>query len=1381
MKHPVTYDESIKHIEQLLSCLSSYIELSNAQGTSDINVSCENLAVLLLNSVYGYKLENYNSKRHVSNAAGLDLLDMENKICVQVTSNQTKKKFGDTVLACKRNSSLKGYRLLFFIISTKVSKAMRSRKDGELGFDGSRDVIDFRTFCDRLKSMDHERVIDLDYRISSWLGDGYYVYNGFESAITNRERYVNGFSILGNYYPRRVSSHASEDISHYVNRFLHPEKYKEHTLKEYVLGEVGECCGRYWLLVAAGQSGKTFEAKNLCSELVEEPDVFPVFYEAKKYNMVQDIHVPFYWQSEHIVLVIDGYDEISSEALREGFLTRIEEIMRLHPEMRIVLTSRRNYISSENVLPEFKQLYLEDLSFEDVKAIVHKSGVEDSDRFLRQIEERGIYSQVYIPFYLDALLDYYRKDKCIPDNRHSVYRFLIDNSFNADDSRRKGKVVSIRHKGYKLLRHIALVMQFTDKKELTVHDVIDMGLSDSDMESCLSYMLFHKGDNDCYRFEQNAFQLYFVAEYLTGLDEEKILDLISYRALGINRIKPEWLDVFELMLSMMHGSKVKAALLDWTYENHTEALLNVDVAFLDKTFCHKVFETIFLDYKRKRISSSPEYRGAFNRKLAGFCLGRESLELFLKEYRGADELGPYLYFMSFLFWSLNPNVIRMYGFERAFKDEAYRRLGEYGNETGSKWCEAPYAPFENALFANSEDITRLIDLIPSIDYIQLKQAVFKLIADSRTYDEFVDFAIMHESSIHDYCRTRDSVSVSVSRDEVVTVLGNVADYESVRKVWQHIPSMVENNYGYSDSGIKDILPSLLRNTEILLKEHHDLKGLVEAAWIAEYDEHHYYRRIREDDNLFGVFNGFMAAHSDRAEVCSLIGELRALCMSMSPYKDKAPLIAKILIRMKPGDMSALSEKWGADEGYRDALLWLRSVPSQALNAEIEELVQSRYGDYLSALPQPVDYDKKRMDDMELVFDRKRFMKYISDVLDKYAITNRRELRLQIKENEELEQNGYLWQYLENFRIDGSDGYDEDAVRRSLNSRIHYSLFIMNTFHDAEHSSLTDKQINVLKKSVKFLLESTDYRPDDSVYRACSEIIAKYGVDINECKALDCLRYAGKEDYWEHAVKRFGFLSVKPYIISLLKEESGGIGHETLYLCVKYAALYSVCEAYDDILRHLCTLRFPVNLADTFYKHSGDNGRVFLMAHFDELPAEVQLYVVREVIRNGGNNDWALDALHRNRVNYTDNLSARAIRYLLYLGDGKALNECVQSVRKNYKALWKVSDVPSFNFIETGYLPQILELLKLTWDLPGVFNDWYHRLCETLRLMAGRSIVQFNEVVAALEELAGSDVKYSTLNYFIGDLRCNYEHLAAGAKPMTVKEAMEFIAGRNAFC
>ena len=97
------------------------------------------------------------------------------------------------------------------------------------------------------------------------------------------------------------------------------------------------------------------------------------------YNPV--LRIPYFWQSNHIFYIIDGYDEISSEELREKFLIEITTLQRKYPELRIVITCRRNFIANNEILTDFQRLYLEDLSFDDVKSIIKQSGIDNQETF----------------------------------------------------------------------------------------------------------------------------------------------------------------------------------------------------------------------------------------------------------------------------------------------------------------------------------------------------------------------------------------------------------------------------------------------------------------------------------------------------------------------------------------------------------------------------------------------------------------------------------------------------------------------------------------------------------------------------------------------------------------------------------------------------------------------------------------------------------------------------------------------------------------------------------------------------------------------------------------------------------------------------------------
>lgn len=1383
MKISTSYRDSVEHIEKMLSCLSHYIEISNTQGTNDINVACENLVLMLMNSVYGYKLENFNGKKHMSNAAGIDLIDLTNKVCVQVTSKQTKKKLDDTLKSCKENSKLKHYKLKFFIISNKANNTVLSYRDEEFKFDGATDAVNFKSLCAELKSSDHERVIELDWRIKSWLGENYYDVDEFCNAIEGSKD-PSFFKDGEQYYPRRISAYSNKEDSYLVERFINPDKYKEYTLEEYVMGKAKGFESKQWLLIAAGQAGKTYEARKLYSFLKEEEsDVFPIFFEAKMFNYNPVLRIPYFWQSNHIVYIIDGYDEISSDELREKFLIEITTLQRKYPELRIVITCRRNFIANNEILADFQRLYLEDLSFDDVKSIIKQSGIDNQETFLRQIEENNLYSLVYVPFYLNGLLDCYRTHTKIPNDRLSIYEFLIDRSFTADNERKLGSVVDVRLRGIKLLQRIALVMQFTEKKELSIEDIADMDISEDDMRCCLGYTLFHRDDRGYYRFEKNAFQLYYVAKYLSMLNVDAILGLISYRNNGINRIKPEWLDAFELLLAVQSNGSKKEYLLDWTYDNHAEALLNIDTNCLDSSFCHKVFKKVLLEYKDKRISSSPDCGWSFDRKLAAFCLNKDSLDFFLQEYDNEAELGAYLYLLSFIFWFISPDIINRNGLKAVYKASAYKRLEEFGDNDG-RWYEAPYIPFSNEIFANTDDIKRLIELTSSIKHVLLKKSIYKLIVASSSYDEFVDFAIKNDSEIHDFARKSDSAKVSVNRDDVVTALGNVSQYVSLIKLWQYYPTIADKtHYNYHDDEAIKVLSQLIVNTEKLIIEHPNLKDFVDNAWLKVYDNRHTFFYGQDGKKIFNAFSGFMSTYCDIDEIRTIFEELRMIHKTSGSYSDYVQLQAKLFIRLTPGDITSIAEEWGDDEYFRTTVFYLRNAPSKELCDEIETLIKTKYAHYLATIPKPLDYESIHRHDKEVAFDRKRFNQYISSIVDKYAVTNRKELRLQLKDDEEEQINEYLWQYLSHYNLNNSYEYDKKAILDSLESKCHFALFIINTFHNDD--TLSEKQIKVLQKSVCNLLSSKRFRLDYAGCKICSKILVKYRFDMPEEFILRLIPYAeldyglstDKEhsDYITYAVQKCGFELVKNKIVNLLKQNTENINYDTLILLVRSVAYYSIRKSYEDVLRHIMNVKYPISLADFFCRSNESEGLSLLMNNYDSLPADVQLYIISKAIKDDKNKDWAIEAIKRNVSVYDEEQKAKAIKYLVRLGDGQALKECVAATRKDYKALWEACDVPSFMYTDTKYLEDILELLRLTWNLPDTFNTWYSRLQNTLLNMASQSIDQFTQVLSALEKLVKSDAKYSSLNYFIGELRCTYEPHVVGVKPLTVKEAMRFIS------
>jgi hypothetical protein len=88
-------EDLIKKIEKSLTILEVSTRNRTRLNLNDQNVMAEPVIAKLLNLIYGYNLVNLNIGK--KNSAAIDLGDKRNKIAVQVTSTNTRRKIQDTI------------------------------------------------------------------------------------------------------------------------------------------------------------------------------------------------------------------------------------------------------------------------------------------------------------------------------------------------------------------------------------------------------------------------------------------------------------------------------------------------------------------------------------------------------------------------------------------------------------------------------------------------------------------------------------------------------------------------------------------------------------------------------------------------------------------------------------------------------------------------------------------------------------------------------------------------------------------------------------------------------------------------------------------------------------------------------------------------------------------------------------------------------------------------------------------------------------------------------------------------------------------------------------------------------------------------------------
>ncbi|WJD83630.1 ABC-three component system protein [Priestia megaterium] len=147
------------YISDRIEILSSKIKLNGKLNLLDLNIHSETLYRDLLNILYNYNLQPSNIGK--ANAEAIDLIDVEQKIVVQVSSTATKAKINDTLKKEKiKGLSESGYNIRFIFIANEA-KNLRGKSytnEYNISFDSNYDILDKSTILEAILQLPIDRI-----------------------------------------------------------------------------------------------------------------------------------------------------------------------------------------------------------------------------------------------------------------------------------------------------------------------------------------------------------------------------------------------------------------------------------------------------------------------------------------------------------------------------------------------------------------------------------------------------------------------------------------------------------------------------------------------------------------------------------------------------------------------------------------------------------------------------------------------------------------------------------------------------------------------------------------------------------------------------------------------------------------------------------------------------------------------------------------------------------------------------------------------------------------------------------------------------------------------------------------------------------------------
>lgn len=158
------------YIDEKLHILASRIETRGKLNLLDIHLHSENFYLHFFNLLYGYKLENLNSK--LQNIEAIDLIDHTNKIVVQVSATCTKQKV-ESALDKKILDGYKNYSFKFISISKDASELRKKtfKNPYSLSFSPTNDIYDIVSVLNEILSKQAREQKDIYKFIKSELGN----------------------------------------------------------------------------------------------------------------------------------------------------------------------------------------------------------------------------------------------------------------------------------------------------------------------------------------------------------------------------------------------------------------------------------------------------------------------------------------------------------------------------------------------------------------------------------------------------------------------------------------------------------------------------------------------------------------------------------------------------------------------------------------------------------------------------------------------------------------------------------------------------------------------------------------------------------------------------------------------------------------------------------------------------------------------------------------------------------------------------------------------------------------------------------------------------------------------------------------------------------
>lgn len=1359
----LSHIERTQYITQKISEICSHIKLSNDMGHFDTNLFMEDLVLMLLNTTFGYKLENINHKFGRNNVKGIDLIDETNKVCIQISSRTDTEKIKYTLKSVTETEALHDFHIIYFALTDKSPERKVSELQyGDNTFSFFTDYYDFSSI---LKSINSKPDVSckIYYSLKNWIGET--PIKEFEEKYSTATTWN-----VERYYLRTVSVPTENEFKTYFEK----DNYPSDTLYNFVSWKVsGFEDKKLWLLVGVAQTGKSVEAVNLLYQLKCDATHYPIYIKVRDFKDDKDLVLPFYAPVNKMVLILDGFDELP-ETKRNILYNLVVNLSSEHPDLKIVITCRRNYVNL-SMFANFQRLNLDDLSIEQIKRIIERDSI-DFISFSKELIAQNLWELVFVPFFLESLISIYKNNECLPINRLDIIRIIVSQSYVTDDSINPVANIPSETYGNSMLKQIAYVLQLSDKKELTETDLIDVFKYDKDKISrCLRFAIFKRSEDNKYSFTKNIFLNYFVVLTLLEKTADEILGIVVLRDAEYSCINPAWIDVFELLIASLdsHTDKYRQ-LVEWMSKHDQIGIINLNPRKLPKQVVISTFKDLLMKYKRLDISGPNDYNYRFHCRLATHCIYHESLELLISEYENTKIGGGYGYLLASMIAYLDSDVIMVSDLHERLANAVFDNIKKNAYSENNGWYI--YVPLENKIFHKITTVNYLINLYTSKN-INLLKTIYSLISKLDEVELYIDFVSKNLGDYNNYTDERgvhhliDDKVIDIIFSKIRTLGSLQTAINSSIDKWIKGRGYTSNAEKASESFI-NLLTVASRIAENIADNHEEIIELVETIWQKILNKHIFSGKV-----LYTVFykvKEFVAKNNNSDKLNIIMKKMKACLNKEKCGREVNEYRAIISLYLVSEDIDRIASNMDSTYDNLVLLRWINSGLDPELDERINFWINTKFEQYL--FHNTIDWEKHETDSKQVLFDHELFISTIKNLLKKSGDTPLSQY-LDELDKHEVPTNTYVYWFCKDIEETLESEYNAKELIVRVQDQHYYDHFRITIIGGHNISiELSPAQRKELENAVNNELENEN----ESIKIMCIMVAMRYGLKLPENTILKNLKYAAltsdnyshfdsEENFFNYAIKHVERQKINVSIQSLLVSPDFDTDQQHLLQLMTYAIKERLYICIQPILKIIYNPKFHyANIIVDSFNSIGPKGVHVIKDNFKRFPAKLQIYSLKYIRDYEDMHDEIISCMIKIMSTECEEDSRNALFYLLSIGQRDALHDLLDICNSNPDFLGDLHKAPTLKYTSIEHLPILIKILRISSRFKARFNQWPSQCIVAIKNIALSKEENTDTVIDALRSLVYESPDFLWLNYQIESIQQG--RLQRHSNPLSVKDA-----------